>query len=111
MSMVKTSGSGERCPVEYRPAIVVIEYNAGLDREASLAEPLGVDPLYTSAFGASLGALDTVARDKGYRRVHTEMAGVNAFFVRDDLSDAAEPIRGIADRSPELRFTRRRTRL
>lgn len=84
---------------EYRPAIVVIEYNAGLDREASLSEPFGAHPLYTSAFGASLGALDVVAREKGYRLVHTEMAGVNAFYVRDDLS-VTESIRGIADRSP-----------
>ncbi|MFW6069088.1 MAG: hypothetical protein ACOC9E_05850, partial [Chloroflexota bacterium] len=35
--------------------------------------------------GASLAALNKLAREKGYRLVGCESAGVNAFFVREDL--------------------------
>ena len=37
-------------------------------------------------FGASLGALRRLAGARGYRLVHTDIAGVNAFFVREDLA-------------------------
>jgi len=35
--------------------------------------------------GASLGALETLGREKGYSLVGCSLAGVNAFFARDDL--------------------------
>lgn len=38
----------------------------------------------TTYFGASLAALATLGREKGYTLVGTESIGVNAFFVRDD---------------------------
>jgi hypothetical protein len=37
-------------------------------------------------FGASLAGLAKCARRKGYRLVLCEEAGVNAFFVREDLA-------------------------
>jgi hypothetical protein len=37
-------------------------------------------------FGASLAALEKLAARKGYRLVFCEEAGVNAFFVRNDLA-------------------------
>ena len=37
-----------------------------------------------SGFGGSVAALR--AAEKGYRLVHTELAGVNAFSVREDLA-------------------------
>ena len=33
-----------------------------------------------------LGALEALGADKGYSLVHTESAGVNAFFVRAELA-------------------------
>lgn len=72
----------------YRPRLVVIEYNGSLDPRGLLVQPLdergGWDG--TEFYGASLGALCSLARAKGYRLVHTELAGVNAFFIRADLA-------------------------
>ena len=45
----------------------------------------------TDYYGASLGALQALAERKGYRLVHTELSGVNAFFVRADLAAEAFP--------------------
>jgi hypothetical protein len=36
-------------------------------------------------FGASLSAMDRMLTEKGYRLVGTDICGVNAFFVRQDL--------------------------
>lgn len=70
-----------------RPRLVVIEYNAALDPRASLVQPYSPGgPDGTAFFGASLGALEALGARKGYRLVHTELSGVNAFFVRQDLA-------------------------
>ena len=71
-----------------RPRIVVIEYNAHLDHKRPLVQPYDPDWAWdgTDWFGASLGALELVAAEKGYALVHTELCGVNAFFVRADLA-------------------------
>ncbi len=76
---------------EYRPRVVMIEYNSGIPYKLQLAEPaareeLGVGFQGHAFFGASLGALRDLAARKGYLFVHAEMAGVNAFFVREDLA-------------------------
>lgn len=66
----------------YQPRVVVIEYNSALDPRQRLVQPAdwpGWDG--TDFFGASLGALVELAGRKGYRLVHCELAGVNAFFV------------------------------
>lgn len=86
----------------YRPRVVIVEYNSALDPRRRLVQPpdaSGWDG--TDYFGASLGALRSLGDRKGYRLVHTELAGSNAFFVRDDLVgekflDPAEvPVRGV----------------
>jgi hypothetical protein len=41
---------------------------------------------HSSGYGAALGALEALGTEKGYTLVHTELAGVNAFFVRSDLA-------------------------
>jgi len=70
----------------YRPRVVVIEYNSGLDLVRCLVQPRRASGWDGTAFyGASLGALESLAYRKGYRLVHTELTGNNAFFVRDDL--------------------------
>lgn len=70
-----------------RPRIVVIEYNAALDHARPMVQPYDPDWSWgaTDWFGASLAALDVVAEQKGYRLVHTDLAGVNAFYLREDL--------------------------
>jgi hypothetical protein len=85
-----------------RPRLLVIEYNAALDPAARLVQPYSpTGPDGTAFFGASLGALEALAKRKGYRLVHTELAGVNAFFVREDLAgDAFLPLAEVPRRPP-----------
>jgi len=74
-----------------RPRIVVCEYNSVFGRDAvtipydagfrrHVAQHSG---LY---FGASLAALDHLARGKGYVLAGCDTSGTNAFFVRGDLA-------------------------
>lgn len=71
----------------FKPRVVVVEYNAGLGPTLEWLMPY--EPTFrndgTRAHGASLAALERLARDKGYRLVGCSWAGVNAFFVREDL--------------------------
>jgi hypothetical protein len=73
----------------YRPRVVVIEYNGALDPLSRRVMPYqpGFRWDHTSGYGASLGALEDLGAEKGYRLVHTESAGVNAFFVREELAE------------------------
>lgn len=75
---------------EHRPKIVVIEYNASLPHDGSVVQPYDPTKSWdgTDAFGASLGALRALAKEKGYRLVHTDLSGTNAFFVREDLAES-----------------------
>ena len=70
----------------FRPRVVVVEYNGDLDPREPLVQPYtaGWRWDHTSGYGASLAALEALATEKGYRLVHTELAGVNAFFVREE---------------------------
>jgi hypothetical protein len=72
----------------YRPRLVIIEYNGAFDARERRVMPYtpGFRWDGTSAYGSSLGALEDLGEEKGYRLVHTELAGVNAFFVRTDLA-------------------------
>jgi len=71
----------------YRPRVVVVEYNSALPPDEQLVQPAD-SPGWggTQFFGASLGALVALGEAKGYRLVHCELAGANAFFVRTDLA-------------------------
>jgi len=73
-----------------RPRVVVIEYNSGILATGPVAQPYDPDRVWdgSGAFGSTLAALDVVAGEKGYRLAHTDLAGVNAFYVREDLWDA-----------------------
>jgi glycosyltransferase involved in cell wall biosynthesis len=77
----------------YAPRIVVIEYNSALDPRRRLVQPNEPDGTWdgTEFFGASVGALRSLGEGKGYRLVHTELSGANAFFVREDLVGDAFP--------------------
>ena len=72
---------------EARPRVVVIEYNPAIQAEGAAAQPHEPKRCWdgSGAFGANLAALDVVAGRKGYRLAHTDLTGVNAFYVRDDL--------------------------
>lgn len=69
------------------PRVVAIEYNPVLRPPMSLVVPY--DPARrwdgSSYYGASLEALVKLGAAKGYRIVGCNAAGVNAFFVRQDL--------------------------
>ncbi len=85
----------------WRPRFVVIEYNSSLDPRRPLVQPrdhCGWD--HTSYFGASIAALRAVGSRKGYRLVHTEMTGNNAFFVRSDLPGTYPDEEQVVIRSP-----------
>jgi hypothetical protein len=77
-----------RALTRFRPRVVVIEYNGDLDLASEQVMPYtpGFRWDHSSGYGASLGALEALGAEKGYTLVHTELAGVNAFFVRDDLA-------------------------
>ena len=72
--------------VGYRPAIVVIEYNGSFPPGAHhLPSKESARWNGEGAFGASLRSLVDLGKAKGYELVHTDLTGVNAFFVRGDL--------------------------
>ena len=76
-----------RAIVTVKPRLVVIEYNASWP--PSVRKTVAHDPAMhwdgTNFFGASLGAFEALGREKGYCLVGCSLAGVNAFFVREDL--------------------------
>lgn len=70
------------------PRLLVMEYNVlfGPDRAVTLPAEGIPSPRPKGYFGASLPALEKKARERGYRLVMCEGAGVNAFFVRDGVA-------------------------
>ena len=72
---------------KYKPAIVVIRYNASLlpyeDKVAKYRPYFCGDG--TNYFGASIVALTRLARSKGYSLIYAESVGMNLFFIRDDI--------------------------
>ena len=71
----------------FRPRAVVIEYNASLGRTARVVRRYEPTSRWdgSAAFGASLAALEALGQEKGFSLVGCDAAGVNAFFVRQDL--------------------------
>jgi hypothetical protein len=75
-----------------QPAIVICEFNAVLGDTRPIVVPYDSSFRRLEAhfsgqyFGASIAALEHLARDKGYTFVGTNANGVNAFFVRDELA-------------------------
>jgi hypothetical protein len=72
----------------YRPRVVVVEYNSLIDQNLPLVQPKAYSRGWDGSdfFGSSMAAFVALGEEKGYRLVHCELAGVNLFFVRDDLS-------------------------
>jgi hypothetical protein len=85
-----------------RPKVICIEYNGKFP--ANLAKQQAYNPARgwagTDYMGSSLKAIAQSAAAKGYRLVATNVTGVNAFFVRDDLAGDLFP----DDPSPEALY-------
>jgi hypothetical protein len=73
---------------QFRPRVVVVEYNAGLPPDQVWIHPYEPDAVWdrTQAFGASLKAYELLGQKFGYSLVGCDVLGVNAFFVRSDLA-------------------------
>lgn len=73
--------------ISLRPRVLVIEYNAKFPPPTKWV--MQYNPQHhwdhTDYFGASLESLADLGRRKGYTLVGCCLAGVNAFFVRNDL--------------------------
>ncbi|MBZ5605428.1 MAG: hypothetical protein LAO79_24285 [Acidobacteriia bacterium] len=71
-----------------QPRIVVIEYNASFGAERAVTVPYSAEfscPPGGYYHGASLRALENLGKQLGYVLAAVESAGVNAFFVREDI--------------------------
>jgi len=82
---------------DWEPRVVVVEYNAVLPAGEALTIPAGHEAGWdaTEYFGASIAAFEALGEARGYRLVHTDLTGTNAFFVRSGLADDALPRREI----------------
>lgn len=75
-----------------KPRVVVCEYNSAFGPEKKVTVPYKSDFVRSKEhyselyFGASLAAFCHLAEKKGYDFVGSTRAGVNAYFVRKDLS-------------------------
>lgn len=71
-----------------KPRVVVIEYNAAFAPQVEWVVPYHADKSWdgTLQFGASLKAFERLGSDLGYSLVGCDLAGVNAFFVRTELT-------------------------
>jgi len=67
------------------PRVIVIEYNATYPPPVEWIMPYDYPKRGGSCFGASLAAMAMMFGAKGYELVGTDIFGVNAFFVRQDL--------------------------
>jgi len=73
------------------PRILILEYNSSFGAEHAVTVPYQPDFSVAQAhysklyWGASLAALVQAASQKGYSFVGSNKAGVNAFFVRNDV--------------------------
>jgi len=75
----------------FKPRILIMEYNANFGPVRKVTIPYRPDFQRTRAhssnlfWGASLAALESLCRNKGYGLVGVNSSGNNAFFVREDL--------------------------
>jgi hypothetical protein len=78
----------------FRPRILICEYNALFGPDRNVTVPYDPQFARTQAhpsnlyWGASLGAMTSLAGRKGYALVGANSAGNNAFYVRRELMDA-----------------------
>ena len=82
----------------YEPDILIMEYNAHFGAERAITVPYNPSFNRMSAhysgqfFGASLPALNLMAEKKGYYFIGCNLAGNNAYFLRNAYRDRIPPI-------------------
>jgi hypothetical protein len=71
-----------------RPRVLVIEYNAKFPPHIKLVPPYNPENVWrkTDYMGSSLKSFELLGLQQGYQLVGTNICGVNAFFVRQDLA-------------------------
>ncbi len=71
----------------FRPRVLIVEYNASYPPPLNYVMPYKSDHMFdgTRHFGASLTELVALGEQKGYKLIACDKAGVNAFFLRQDL--------------------------
>ncbi len=72
-----------------KPRVVVIEYNGKFPPDLNWKMAYNSKHIWEGSdwHGASLKAFELLGHDLGYQLVGTNLRGVNAFFVRSDLTD------------------------
>lgn len=72
-----------------RARVVCIEYNAIWPPSVEWAVPYQPQRVWdkSAEYGASLKAFEVLGKEMGYHLVGCDLCGVNAFFVRSDLTD------------------------
>ena len=79
----------------FRPRVVIVEINADLPWGRRLVQRNEPDRPWDGSkdYGASIDALRQLATTKGYRLVHVETTGTNAFFVDEaSVGEASLPL-------------------
>jgi hypothetical protein len=73
----------------YRPRVVVIEFNSYFDCKEDKVIKYSPSNVWAGDeyFGSGIRALFNLGRKIGYSLVYQESAGVNLFFIRDDVID------------------------
>jgi hypothetical protein len=95
---------------KYRPRILICEYNAVFGSTRKITVPYDAsfvrfEKHHTNLyFGASLAALEYLAKQKGYSLVGTNTAGNNAFFVRSDLPNDQIEVQDSEEAFTESKF-------
>ena len=69
------------------PRVVCIEYNGKIAPSSDWVQPYNPNYIWdgTDFVGSSLNYINKIAKEKGYILVGTNVSGVNAFFIRNDL--------------------------
>ncbi len=94
------------------PRVVIMEYNWLFGAERAVTVPYKADFSRKSVtvkgyHGASLAALDKLATRKGYRLIACEAAGVNAFFLRNDIEPSIPKVEPSQAYHRQNKFERR----
>lgn len=98
------------------PSILIMEYNSVFGYERAISVPYKSDFNRTRAhysnlfFGASLAALNFGAEQKGYSLIGCNLAGNNAYFVRNDLLNERIQKVSVAQAYKPSRFREGRTK-
>jgi len=88
---------------EWRPSILIVEYNAVFGAERAVTVPYEADfsrfAKHSSGlyFGASLSAFVVLLEGRGYSLTGVNSAGNNAFFIRSELCSEAVPAVRVRD--------------